>query len=81
MKPNLFEEVIINLDFPEYNIAKGDIAILNDFVTDPLGEQGCVLEIYTAMGAFVAAVSLPLTSIETLQPTDRLSARSCVNAM
>jgi hypothetical protein len=81
MKPKLFEEVIINLDFPEYNIAKGDIAILNDFVTDPLGEQGCVLEIYTAMGAFVAAVSLPLTSIETLQPTDRLSARSCVNAM
>jgi hypothetical protein len=81
MKPKLFEEVIINRDFPEYNIAKGDIAILNDFVTDPLGEEGCVLEIYTAMGAFVTVVSLPLTSIENLQPTDRLSARNCVNAM
>jgi hypothetical protein len=80
MKPKLFEEVIINRDFPEYNIAKGDIAILNDFVTDPLGEEGCVLEIYTAMGAFVTVVSLPLTSIETLQPTDRLSVRSCVYA-
>ncbi len=79
MKPKLFEEVIINRDFPEYNIAKGDIAILNDFVTDPLGEEGCVLEIYTAMGAFVTVVSLPMTSIETLQPTDRLSVRSCVN--
>jgi hypothetical protein len=79
MKPKLFEEVIINRDFPEYNIAKGDIAILNDFVTDPLGEEGCVLEIYTAMGAFVTVVSLPVTSIETLQPTDRLSVRSCVN--
>ncbi len=71
MKPKLFEEVIINRDFPEYNIDKGDIAVLNDFVTDPLGEQGCVLEIYTAMGAFVTVVSLPVTSIETLQPTDR----------
>lgn len=80
MKPKLFEEVIINRDFPEYNIAKGDIAILNDFVTDPAGEEGCVLEIYTAMGAFVTVVSLPLTSIEILQPTDRLSVRSCVNA-
>jgi hypothetical protein len=79
MKFKLFEEVIINHDFPEYNIAKGDIAILNDFVTDPLGEEGCVLEIYTAMGAFVTVVSLPLTSIEILQPTDRLSVRSCVN--
>jgi hypothetical protein len=79
MKPKLFEEVIINRDFPEHNIAKGDIAVLNDFVTDPLGEQGCVLEIYTAMGAFVTVVSLPVTSIETLQPTDRLSVRSCVN--
>jgi hypothetical protein len=79
MKPKLFEEVMINRDFPEYNIAKGDIAILNDFVTDPLGEEGCVLEIYTAMGAFVTVVSLPVTSIETLQPTDRLSVRSCVN--
>jgi hypothetical protein len=79
MKPKLFEEVMINRDFPEYNIAKGDIAILNDFVTDPLGEKGCVLEIYTAMGAFVTVVSVPLTSIEILQPTDRLSVRSCVN--
>jgi hypothetical protein len=79
MKPKLFEEVIINRDFPEYNIAKGDIAILNDFVTDPLGEEGCVLEIYTAMGTFVTVVSLPVTSIEILQPTDRLSVRSCVN--
>jgi hypothetical protein len=79
MKPELFQEVIINRDFPEYNIAKGDIAILNDFVTDPVGEEGCVLEIYTAMGAFVTVVSLPVTSIEILQPTDRLSVRSCVN--
>jgi hypothetical protein len=42
MKPELFQEVIITRDFPEYNIAKGDIAILNNFVTDPLGEEGCL---------------------------------------
>ena len=79
MKPKLFEEVIINRDFPEYNIAKGDIAILNDFVTDPLGDEGCVLEIYSAVGTFVMVVTLPVENIETLQPTDRLSVRSCVS--
>jgi hypothetical protein len=80
MKPELFQEVIINRDFPEYNIAKGDVAILNDFVTDPVGEEGCVLEIYTAVGTFVMVVTLPIESIEPLQPTDRLSVRSCVSA-
>jgi hypothetical protein len=80
MKPELFQEVIINRDFPEYNIAKGDVAILNDFVTDPAGEEGCVLEIYTAVGTFVMVVTLPVENIEPLQPTDRLSVRSCVSA-
>jgi hypothetical protein len=80
MKPKLFQEVIINRDFPEYNIAKGDVAILNDFVTDPAGEEGCVLEIYTAVGTFVMVVTLPVENIEPLQPTDRLSVRSCVSA-
>ena len=80
MKPKLFEEVIINRDFPEYNIAKGDIAILNDFVTDLAGEEGCVLEIYTAVGTFVMVVTLPGDNIEPLQPTDRRSVRSCVKA-
>jgi hypothetical protein len=64
MKPELFQEVIINRDFPEYNIAKGDVAILNDFVTDPAGEEGCVLEIYTAVGTFVMVVTLPVENIE-----------------
>jgi hypothetical protein len=33
---------------------------LNDFVTDPAGEEGCVLEIYTAVGTFVMVVTLPV---------------------
>jgi hypothetical protein len=32
-----------------------------------LGEQGCVLEIYTAMGAFITVVSLPVTSVKILE--------------
>jgi hypothetical protein len=44
MKLELFQEVVINRDFPEYKIAKGDIAILNDYVIDPIRTEACVLE-------------------------------------
>jgi hypothetical protein len=80
MKLELFQEVVINRDFPEYNIAKRDIAILNDYVTDPTGTEGCVLEIYTASQKFVAAVTLPVDSIEPLQESDRLSVRRLMTA-
>jgi hypothetical protein len=80
MKLELFQEVVINRDFPEYNIAKGDIAILNDYVIDQTGQEGCVLEIYTAAGGFVGVVTLPAESIEPLQESDRLSVRKLISA-
>jgi hypothetical protein len=72
MKLDLFQEVVVNRDFPEFKIATGDIAILNDYVTDKAGEEGCVLEIYTAAGNFVGVVTLPTENIEPLQTEDRL---------
>ena len=73
MKIDLFQDVVINRDFPEFQIVTGDIAILNDYVTDKAGEEGCVLEIYTDAGNFVAVVTLPAENIEPLQTEDRLS--------
>ena len=80
MKLDLFQEVIINRDFPEYNLVKGDIAVLNDYVTDADGQEGCVLEIYTVTGLFAGVVTLPVDSIEVIQVSDRLSVRRLVNA-
>jgi hypothetical protein len=80
MKLDLFQEVVINRDFPADNLAKGDIAILNDYVTDRSGQEGCVLEIYTVAGDFVSVVTLPADSIEPLQASDRLSVRKLINA-
>jgi hypothetical protein len=73
MKIDLFQDVVINRDFPEFKIATGDIAILNNYVIDKKGEEGCVLEIYTDAGIFVAVVTLPAENIEPLQTEDRLS--------
>jgi hypothetical protein len=80
MKLELFQEVVINRDFPADNLAKGDIAILNDYVIDQSGQEGCVLEIYTAAGNFVGVVTLPAESIEPLQESDRLSVRKLISA-
>jgi hypothetical protein len=80
MKIDLFQEVVINRDFPADNLAKGDIAILNDYVIDQTGQEGCVLEIYTAAGNFVGVVTLPAESIEPLQESDRLSVRKLISA-
>jgi hypothetical protein len=75
MKLDLFQEVAIDRDFPSDHLAKGDIAILNDYVKDRSGQEGCGLEIYTVAGDFVGVVTLPADSIEPLQASDRLSVR------
>jgi hypothetical protein len=71
VKLDLFQEVVINRDIPELKIVTGDIAILNDYVTDKNGNDGCVLEIYTASGKFVDVVTLPIDNIEPLRQEDR----------
>ncbi len=78
MKLDLFQEVIVTRDFPEHSIVKGDIAILNDYVKDRTGVEGCILEIYTAAEKFVGVVILPVDSIEVLQEGDRLSVRRLI---
>jgi hypothetical protein len=78
MKLDLFQEVVINRDFPEFKIVTGDIAILNDYVMDKNGNEGCVLEIYTAAGKFVDVVTLPIENIEPLRQEDRLSVRRLI---
>jgi hypothetical protein len=46
MKLPLYKEVVLNRDFPQYELKKGDIAMLNDYVPHPAdGEEGCILEV------------------------------------
>jgi hypothetical protein len=80
MKLDLFQEVVINRDFPEFKIVTGDIAILNDYVMDKHGNEGCVLEIYTAAGKFVDVVTVPIENIEPLRQEDRLTVRRLTTA-
>ena len=60
MNLELYTEVTLKINLPEYNLKKGDVATLIDFVPHPQnGEQGCVLEIFNAKGQSIAVVIVP----------------------
>ncbi len=62
MTLELYQEVALTCDVPEYNLRAGDIATLVDFVSHPSnGEKGCVLEIFNAVGESLAVIAVPIS--------------------
>jgi hypothetical protein len=62
--PQLYEEVTLARDVPEYNLKRGDSAILVDTVPHPKGgEEGYVLELFNDVGESVNVVIVPKSAI------------------
>jgi Domain of unknown function (DUF4926) len=81
MTIELYSEVALTRDLPEYELRAGDIATLVDFVPHPGGgEEGCVLEIYNAVGDSLAVIAVPSSAIEVLRPDEILSVRTLAKA-
>lgn len=81
MKLELYQEIALNRDFLEYNLYRGDIATLIDYVPHPLGgEEGAVLEIFNALGESISVVTVPVSSLDALKPSDILSIRRLAQA-
>ncbi|MEA5507848.1 DUF4926 domain-containing protein [Halotia wernerae UHCC 0503] len=79
MNFELYQRVALNRDLNEYQLKKGDVATLIDFVPHPSnGEQGCVLEVFSATGESIAVVIVPITDIKPLKNHEILSVRSLV---
>lgn len=73
----LYERVSLNIDFPEYNLKKGDIVTLVDRVPHPTGgEEGYVLEVFNALGESLNVIIVPSSAVEPLKPDEILSVRS-----
>lgn len=67
MKLELFQEVALTTDLPEHKLKAGDVATLVDFVRHPSGgEDGCVLEVFNAVGESIAVITAPLSAVEAL---------------
>ncbi|NEQ19624.1 MAG: DUF4926 domain-containing protein, partial [Microcoleus sp. SIO2G3] len=67
MTLELYKEVALTLDLSEYQLKAGDIATLIDLVPHPTGgEDGCVLEVFNAVGESIAVVAAASSAIELL---------------
>ena len=76
MTLELYTEVALTQNIAEYNLKIGDIATLVDFVPHPQGgEQGCVLEIFNAVGESIAVVIVPKSAIKPLEANEILTTR------
>ena len=76
MNFKLFEEVALSEDVPEHHLCAGDVATIVEFVPHPSGsEDGCVLEVFSAVGKTIAIVDLPLSAIEPLNSNEVLAVR------
>ena len=81
MTIELYQDVSLTCDFPDYGLRSGDIATLIDFVPHPdEGEEGCILEVCNAIGEFVTVITVPHSAIAVLRSDNILSARPFAQA-
>ena len=79
MNLELYQEIALTRNIPEYQLKKGDIATLIDFVPHPTGgEKGCILEIFNAIGESIKIVTVPISAIKKLTSDDVLTSRQLV---
>ena len=72
----LYERVALKRDIPEHGLKGGDVATLVDYVPHPEGgEQGCILEVFNALGESIAVVAVRESEIEGLRDDEVLAIR------
>ncbi|MFP4221931.1 MAG: DUF4926 domain-containing protein [Phormidium sp.] len=73
----LYSQVCLNRNFPNYQLKQGDIARFIDTVPGPDGiEEGYVLEIFNALGESLNTVVVPKSAVSPLNSSHILSVRS-----
>ncbi|MEO6194586.1 MAG: hypothetical protein ABIS20_16365, partial [Thermoanaerobaculia bacterium] len=81
VKLPLYQSVSLRRDVLEHGFKKGDVARLVDYVPHPAGgEDGCVLEIFNALGDSIAVVTVMESEIEGLRADEVLMIRPLAKA-
>ncbi len=77
MNLELYQEISLTRNLPKYQLKACDIATLIDFVPHPTGgEDGCILEVFNAVGESIAVVIVPLSAVKPLSGDEILTIRS-----
>jgi hypothetical protein len=78
----LYQRVALKRDLPEHHLRRGDVAVLVDYVAHPEGgEQGCVLEVFNALGESIAVVAVRESDVENLRADEILAVRPLAQAV
>lgn len=81
MKFPLYQRVALRRDLPHQGLKAGDVALLVDTVPHPEGgEDGCVLEVFNALGESIAVVTIPESDVQGLQADEILAVRHLAKA-
>lgn len=81
MKMELYQRVALSRDFPEYQLQRGDVATLIDYVPHPGGgEEGCVLEVFNAIGESIRVAVVPESAVEPLRADEVMAVRPLVQS-
>ncbi len=79
---SLYQRVALRRDVPEHGLRRGDVAVLVEYVEHPGGgEQGCVLEVFNALGESIAVIAVPESAIEDLRADEVLAVRLLPDAV
>ncbi len=79
MEFELYQEIALTRDIPEYQLKKGDVATLLDIIPHPQGgEKGCILEVFNAIGESIKVVTVPISAIKKLTSEDILTSRQLI---
>lgn len=81
MKMPLYQRVALRRDLLEHGLKRGDVAVLVDYVPHPGGgEDGCLLEVFNALGDSIAVVTVGESEIESLKADEVLAIRPLAKA-
>ena len=76
MKIPLYQRVALKRDLPEHGLKRGDVAVLVDYIPHPEGgEEGCVLEVFNALGESIVAFAVAASEVEGLDADEVLTVR------
>jgi len=81
MRIPLYERVALARDVEESGLRKGDVGVLVDYVPHPHGgEEGCLVEVFNAIGESIAVVAVPVSTIEPVRADEVFAVRHLVTA-
>jgi len=65
----LYQRVALTRDLPEYNLCKGEVAVVVEHLPGTLasgGEEGYALEVFNAVGETITVVMVPVSAVKPL---------------